>query len=163
PRYAGRRYDRQGPELDDRTAALVIGDPALALAGRFSHVLDLGQAWFEWTGLPFVFAAWGARQRNDISLSDQEALRGALAEGLRRASTPGSNELRSAKGSREATRCGWRARPRSSTSVSRPMRCAAPSTRTTSSPTSSTATSTTPTSARRAVAFAPSIVRSATR
>jgi cyclic dehypoxanthinyl futalosine synthase len=83
PRYVGRSYAAAGPKLDaDKTAALVIGDPALALEGRFAHVLDLGQAWFEWTGLPFVFAAWGARARTNVTLADQATLRDALAEGL---------------------------------------------------------------------------------
>lgn len=45
-------------------AVLVIGDAALLLAGedRYPHVVDLGQAWKEWTGLPFVFAVWAARR-----------------------------------------------------------------------------------------------------
>lgn len=41
-------------------AMLTIGDEAL-LIGRnpeFPYRLDLGEAWFEWTGLPFVFALW---------------------------------------------------------------------------------------------------------
>ncbi len=41
--------------------ALIIGDPALAIEGRFAHTLDLGAAWQEWTSLPFVFAAWCGR------------------------------------------------------------------------------------------------------
>jgi len=43
-------------------AALWIGDRALerrVAAGR--HVLDLGQAWTEWTGLPFAYAVWQVR------------------------------------------------------------------------------------------------------
>lgn len=49
-------------ELPD--ACLVIGDEALRLgrSGIFPHVLDLGSAWFEWTGLPFVFAVWVIRK-----------------------------------------------------------------------------------------------------
>lgn len=40
-------------------AAVIIGDLALSLRGRTGLVeLDLGQAWWEWTGLPFVFAQW---------------------------------------------------------------------------------------------------------
>jgi len=49
-------------------AALLIGDPAFALTGdpRFLAradlaIVDLGQAWTEWTGLPFVFAVWAGR------------------------------------------------------------------------------------------------------
>ncbi len=45
-------------------ACLAIGDEALRLAasGLFPHVLDLGAAWLEWTGLPFVFAVWVLRR-----------------------------------------------------------------------------------------------------
>jgi chorismate dehydratase len=46
-------------------ASLVIGDRCLAFEAPFRRglgaagtVLDLGGAWFELTGLPFVFAAW---------------------------------------------------------------------------------------------------------
>lgn len=50
--------------LAQADAALLIGDPALAAyqnPGNL-HVLDLATAWKELTGLPFVFAAWTARQ-----------------------------------------------------------------------------------------------------
>lgn len=40
------------------TAGLVIGDRAIGLEKRFPFVYDLGEAWLDWTGLPFVFAAW---------------------------------------------------------------------------------------------------------
>ena len=45
-------------------AVLVIGDAALLLAAqqRYPVRLDLGLAWREWTGLPFVFAVWAARR-----------------------------------------------------------------------------------------------------
>jgi chorismate dehydratase len=50
-------------------AVLVIGDAALVLAsqGIYPHHVDLGEAWREWTGLPFVFAVWAARRRADQS------------------------------------------------------------------------------------------------
>ena len=43
---------------------LVIGDAALLLAAqaRYPVRVDLGEAWKEWTGLPFVFAVWAARR-----------------------------------------------------------------------------------------------------
>jgi chorismate dehydratase len=52
----------KGRELPD--ACLAIGDEALRLgrSGLFPYVLDLGAAWFEWTGLPFVFAVWVIRK-----------------------------------------------------------------------------------------------------
>jgi chorismate dehydratase len=46
-------------------AFLAIGDEALRLSARrdYPHRLDLGQAWKEHTGLPFVFGLWIARRR----------------------------------------------------------------------------------------------------
>jgi chorismate dehydratase len=38
--------------------ALVIGDRAEQISGDGLHVYDLGEMWREFTGLPFVFAAW---------------------------------------------------------------------------------------------------------
>jgi chorismate dehydratase len=45
-------------------AALIIGDPALHLDPETldCHVLDLGAAWTEMTGLPMVFAIWAGRK-----------------------------------------------------------------------------------------------------
>jgi chorismate dehydratase len=40
------------------TAGLVIGDRALAQRAHSKYIYDLGSAWKEMTGLPFVFAAW---------------------------------------------------------------------------------------------------------
>jgi chorismate dehydratase len=43
-------------------AVMLIGDRAMQPAGaRFKYVLDLGEAWCGWMGLPFVFALWTAR------------------------------------------------------------------------------------------------------
>jgi chorismate dehydratase len=48
-------------------AVLVIGDPALILSARhaYPHCVDLGAAWKQLTGLPFVFAVWAARRAAD--------------------------------------------------------------------------------------------------
>jgi chorismate dehydratase len=40
------------------TGALIIGDRAIGLEKNYPYVYDLGQAWMDFTGLPFVFAAW---------------------------------------------------------------------------------------------------------
>ena len=40
------------------TAGLVIGDRALVQRSKSKYIYDLGTAWKEMTGLPFVFAAW---------------------------------------------------------------------------------------------------------
>ncbi|AEG93771.1 menaquinone biosynthetic enzyme MqnA/MqnD family protein [Ramlibacter tataouinensis] len=41
-------------------AGVIIGDRAMTQGARFCHKWDLAQVWKEWTGLPFVFAAWAA-------------------------------------------------------------------------------------------------------
>lgn len=70
--------------VSDRTGALVIGDIALDVESRFEHRLDLAEDWLEWTGLPFVFAAWFARP--DTVTPDQEDIfRVAKQKGLSRA------------------------------------------------------------------------------
>ena len=49
-------------EDSDADAILLIGDRAISPPDeRFVGTWDLGQEWFEWTGLPFVFAMWVAR------------------------------------------------------------------------------------------------------
>ena len=60
--------DRQDPALD---AILLIGDPALKHLGSTEYNLDLGEAWYQLTGLPFVYACWVAQT---------EALLGDLSE-----------------------------------------------------------------------------------
>jgi chorismate dehydratase len=54
--------------LDDRAedadadAVLLIGDRAMrACLPGFAHAYDLGQEWYDWTGLPFVYAVWAVR------------------------------------------------------------------------------------------------------
>ena len=67
PNFAAARAE--APDLESLSglpheAVLVIGDAALLLAAqaRYPVRVDLGQAWKEWTGLPFVFAVWAARR-----------------------------------------------------------------------------------------------------
>lgn len=45
-------------EIKGTTAAVVIGDRALEQRMISKYQYDLGMAWKEFTGLPFVFAAW---------------------------------------------------------------------------------------------------------
>ena len=40
------------------TAGVIIGDRALEQRPNFPYIYDLAEAWKDWTGLPFVFAAW---------------------------------------------------------------------------------------------------------
>ncbi len=49
-------------QISGTTAGVIIGDRALASLSRFNHIYDLGLAWKQHTGLPFVFAAWVANK-----------------------------------------------------------------------------------------------------
>ena len=49
-------------QIGGKTAGIIIGDRALASLGHFEHIYDLGLAWKQHTGLPFVFAAWVANK-----------------------------------------------------------------------------------------------------
>lgn len=52
-------------------AVLIIGDRAMAEApSQFPFVWDLGEAWHQWTGLPFVFAVWAARTQESLDRLD---------------------------------------------------------------------------------------------
>ena len=67
PRFATARAeatDLAALEGLPHEAVLVIGDAALLLAAesRYPVRVDLGEAWKEWTGLPFVFAVWASRR-----------------------------------------------------------------------------------------------------
>lgn len=46
---------------DSPDAQLIIGDRALTPSSDAERSIDLGAVWSEWTGAPFVFAAWLAR------------------------------------------------------------------------------------------------------
>ncbi|MEJ2688930.1 MAG: menaquinone biosynthesis protein [Deltaproteobacteria bacterium] len=79
------------PEKEPEAPAKVaIGDEALRLYGahRYPTVLDLGQAWLDLTGLPFVFAVWAVRreaweQRKEDILAIQQELFSCVEEGHR--------------------------------------------------------------------------------
>ena len=63
-------------------AALVIGDPAMAIdaAALGLHKIDLGGEWHALTGLPFVYAMWTGRQ-GAASAAQCSALRKAREQG----------------------------------------------------------------------------------
>jgi cyclic dehypoxanthinyl futalosine synthase len=61
--------------------ALIIGDLGLHIDGRFPHVYDLGQSWFQSVGLPFVYAAWAGRQ-GIVSAEDVALLHESLRLGV---------------------------------------------------------------------------------
>jgi cyclic dehypoxanthinyl futalosine synthase len=83
PRLFGMGPREAIAHIGGTRGALVIGDPALEIEGRFPHVLDLGLDWMALTGLPFVFAAWCGRY-GAISAADERLLERAKAAGLER-------------------------------------------------------------------------------
>lgn len=54
------------PDTGEVDAYLFIGNNALVNVYNgfkgFEHVYDLGEEWYNWTGLPFVFAIWAIRK-----------------------------------------------------------------------------------------------------
>jgi len=71
-----------GAESTGADAVLLIGDRAMrACLPGFAHAYDLGLEWFDWTGLPFVFAVWAVRIGADLRGVDV-ALREAKRRGL---------------------------------------------------------------------------------
>jgi chorismate dehydratase len=87
-----------GAMLATADAALIIGDNALFLStsdaagatGAAIVKIDLGEAWFELTGLPFVYAFWagrpGALDSDDVAVLQQARDAGILhTEDLARA------------------------------------------------------------------------------
>ncbi|MEZ6061645.1 MAG: menaquinone biosynthesis protein [Planctomycetaceae bacterium] len=64
-------------------AVLLIGDRAMHTPDEhFYQVMDLGDVWYQWTGLPFVFAMWVARHDADVS-GIADALNEARDRGVR--------------------------------------------------------------------------------
>jgi chorismate dehydratase len=75
-------------------AVLVIGDQAMRVPqDAFAEFVDLGEAWHQLTGLPFVFAFWVARGGIDLgelpaALAQSRAMGLAEAESLARIHGP---------------------------------------------------------------------------
>jgi chorismate dehydratase len=58
-------------QIQGSTAAVVIGDRALDQRRKSIFIYDLGEAWKEMTGLPFVFAAWISNKELDPGWVDR--------------------------------------------------------------------------------------------
>ena len=97
------RYIR-GLEPAQADALLMIGDDAMRMRNQrpegFTHTLDLGTDWLEWTGLSFVYAVWAVRKALEpgVKAAIGRFLETSLAAGL--ASLP--------EVARQQTEPGWR-------------------------------------------------------
>ena len=70
---------------DPLAARLIIGDPAMEFQESRApgwRILDLGKAWLDWTGLPFVFAVWTVRNALPNVRQTASALREIARQGL---------------------------------------------------------------------------------
>ena len=77
------RPARYVPLDQPHDAYLLIGDTALrnlAAPEGFPYWYDLGQEWFRWTGLPFVFARWVVR--NNLPKQEQRWLHDQIAASI---------------------------------------------------------------------------------
>jgi chorismate dehydratase len=76
----------------DADAVLLIGDRAMhACLPGFRFAFDLGQEWHDWTGLPFVYAAWAVRAGVDLG-SVLDALIKAKRRGIENAGAIAARE-----------------------------------------------------------------------
>jgi chorismate dehydratase len=75
--------------IENRQPALLIGDRAMRQAAQLPegmHCYDLGEIWYERTGLPFVFALWIIRRESAAKMAAEiSALQSALGQSLKRA------------------------------------------------------------------------------
>jgi chorismate dehydratase len=58
-------------EIKGTTAGVVIGDRALKQRLKSKYIYDLGEAWKQHTGLPFVFAAWIANKELPLEFKNE--------------------------------------------------------------------------------------------
>lgn len=65
--------------VEGTTAGVLIGDRVFDYGSKYKYQYDLSEAWYNWTGLPFVFAVWASVKDLGISISEFET---ALETGL---------------------------------------------------------------------------------
>ena len=88
-----------GPETSTADAVLLIGDRAITHTQqsdtevKICEEWDLGEKWCEWTGLPFVFAMWIARE-DSTSAELTEILNAARDRGVAHISEIAAHESR---------------------------------------------------------------------
>lgn len=82
--YVREKISAREKNLPNFDAFLTIGDDALRFMKHkvdgFDHIYDLAQLWYEWQGLPFVFAVWAVKK--DISQQKINALDELLNDAL---------------------------------------------------------------------------------
>lgn len=89
------------PEAHEHTAVLLIGDKVVdPRRGSFAYEVDLGGAWRQHTGLPFVFAVWVAWR--GVDSGERESL-AAVLNSARDLGEARASDIAAAEGPRH----GW--------------------------------------------------------
>lgn len=63
PEFEDAKGEEYRHRITGTTAGLVIGDRAFEQRRQSTYIYDLGEAWKDYTGLGFVFAAWIANKK----------------------------------------------------------------------------------------------------
>jgi chorismate dehydratase len=83
--------DPRGQRVDELEAVLLIGDKVVdPQRGSFAYEVDLGGAWRQHTGLPFVFAVWA--HRGEVAAPLAELLSSARDRGVAKAAQIAESE-----------------------------------------------------------------------
>lgn len=61
PKFVSSEEGFEG-KIEGNTAALIIGDRTIPLFNQYKYIYDLSEAWFNYSGLGFVFAQWIANK-----------------------------------------------------------------------------------------------------
>jgi len=69
-------------KINGKVAGVIIGDRTFNLKKDYKYQYDLSEEWFNFTGLPFVFACWVSTKK--ISTSFEESFNKALEFGVNR-------------------------------------------------------------------------------
>jgi len=104
--FDARGFAEGTVDAPDVDALLLIGDKVVtaSVPREFEHVeVDLGEAWFEMTGLPFVFATWLCRRDADDARRERIRLASRILDRTRRHNRTRINEI----ASRNAEAHGW--------------------------------------------------------
>jgi chorismate dehydratase len=67
PRFVQATSEDYRHQIQGKTAGLVIGDRALEQRKISTFIYDLGEAWKNYSGLNFVFAAWVSNRELDVN------------------------------------------------------------------------------------------------
>jgi chorismate dehydratase len=73
-------YDGYENELSNGIAGVVIGDRAFSMYDKYKFHYDLSSLWYDYTHLPFVFAAWISKK--EINSTYLSSFNNALKNGL---------------------------------------------------------------------------------